>query len=99
LFAGDCLLFYRATFQEWSNIMQLIQQYEQASGQKINSSKTAIYFSRNTRTEFKELVCSSLDITFTVGYEKYLGLPSLIGRSKKKSFASILSKVRNRVDG
>lgn len=99
MFADDCLLFCRATFQEWSNIMQLIQRYEQASGQKINSSKTAIYFSRNTRAEFKELVCSSLDITLSTGYEKYLGLPSLIGRSKKKSFAFVLSSVRNRVDG
>lgn len=98
-FADDCLLFCRATFQEWSNVMQLIQRYEQASGQKINTSKTTIYFSHNTRVEFKELVGSSMGISLSAGYEKYLGLPSLIGRSKTRSFATILSRVWKRVDG
>jgi hypothetical protein len=48
-FADDSLLFYRATFQEWGNVMQLIQKYELASDWKINNTKTAIFCSRNTR--------------------------------------------------
>jgi hypothetical protein len=49
--------------------------------------------------EFKDLVCSSMGISFSIGYEKYLGLPSLVGHSKTKSFATILSRVQKRVDG
>jgi hypothetical protein len=97
-FADDCLLFCRATFQEWSNVMQLIQRYEQVFGQKINTTKTTIYFSCRTRSKFKDHMCSFMGISPTVGYEKYLGLPSMVGRSKTRTFATILSTVWKRVD-
>jgi hypothetical protein len=52
-FTDDSLLFCRANFQEWGNMMKLLQNYEQASGKKLNSTKIAIYFSKNTGIEFQ----------------------------------------------
>jgi hypothetical protein len=99
LFADDSLLFCRATFSEWINITQLVQTFEQASGQKLNVDKTSLFFSKNTGMEFREFICSSAGISSTSSYEKYLGLPALIGRSKTSTFAGIQSRVRKRLDG
>jgi len=49
--------------------------------------------------EFKEFLHSSVGISATSGYEKYLGLPSLVGRSKTKTFVGIESRVRKKLDG
>jgi len=48
-FADDSLLFGRATAGEWGNINQLLKQYELASGQKLNVSKTSIFYNLNTK--------------------------------------------------
>jgi hypothetical protein len=71
-FADDSRLFCRANFQEWGNVMKLLQRYEQASSQKLNSAKIAIYFSKNTGKEFQRFIASSVGISTTKGYEKYL---------------------------
>jgi hypothetical protein len=50
-FADDSLLFCRVTIQEWGNVMNLIHRYALASGQKINTTKTTLFFRSNTRVE------------------------------------------------
>jgi hypothetical protein len=99
LFADDSLLFCRATFSEWLNLTQLLQSYEQASGQKLNADKTSLFFSKNIGMEFREFICSSAGISSTSCYEKYLGLPALVGRSKTSTFIGIQSRVRKKLDG
>jgi len=98
-FADDNLLFCRANFNEWGNILGILKVYEEALGQKLNAAKTSIYFSKNTRAKFKEFLPSSAGISATSRYEKYLRLPSLVGRSKTKIFAGIESRVRKKLDG
>jgi hypothetical protein len=92
-FADDCLLFCRANFQEWGNIMKLLHQYVVTSGQNLNSAKITIYFSKNTGREFQEFIASSVGISATLGYEKYLGLPTTVGYSENQTFASIQTRV------
>jgi hypothetical protein len=77
----------------------ILSSYEKASGQKLNVAKTLIFFSKNTRAEFKDLLRSSAGISTTSSYEKYLGLPALVGRSKYKTFAGIEGRVRKKMDG
>jgi hypothetical protein len=78
-FADDSLLFCRANFLEWCNIHTILEVYEKASGQKINKEKTSIFFSRNTNRAFRDHISSIIGITATKCYEKYLGLPVLVG--------------------
>jgi hypothetical protein len=99
LFADDSLFFCRATFSKWRNIGRLLHYYEEASGQKLNAAKTSIFFSPNTGVEFQAFIRSSAGISSTQCYEKYLGLPALVGRSKAQSFAGIQSWVRKKLDG
>ncbi|XP_062155083.1 uncharacterized protein LOC133863104 [Alnus glutinosa] len=65
----------------------------------LNAAKTSIFFSKNTQAEFKDFLRSSAGISITSSYEKYLGLPALVGRSKYKTFARIEGRVRKKMDG
>ncbi len=46
-----------------------------------------------------DFMCSSVGISSSTSYDTYLGLPSLIGRSKNEALANILCKVKKKVDG
>jgi hypothetical protein len=98
-FADDSLLFYRANIMEWGRIQQLLIVYERASGQKINREKTSIFYSRNTQREFRNFLSSFEGVVSTTRFEKYLGLPALIGRSKCRAFAGIQGRVQAKLKG
>jgi hypothetical protein len=70
-FAEDSLLFGRANFNEWVKLMVILKLYENASGQQLNSGKTSIFFSKNTRAEFRNFLRTSSGISSTSRYEKY----------------------------
>ena len=50
----------------------------------LNTSKTAIFFSRNTPLELKDEVIEVAAILSTQRYDTYLGLPALVGKSHTK---------------
>lgn len=88
-FADDSLLFCKANVDEWARIQEILGLYEQASGQKLNRDKTSIFFSRNTKQETKDFILSIVGVSSSTSYEKYLGLPPLVGRSRVSTFTSI----------
>ena len=40
-----------------------------------------------------------LGVGVTINYEKYLGLPSFVGRAKKQSFSYIRERIRHKIQG
>lgn len=92
-FADDTILFTRATNDEADKVKQLIHQYEQTSGQRINLEKTEITVSANISQEKHKELGDRLGVRTVEKHSKYLGLPILIGKSKKQVFASIVDKV------
>ena len=48
----------------------------------INKEKTTLYFNRNTNEVTQEAIKVALDVLAIRHYEKYLGLPSFIGRNR-----------------
>jgi hypothetical protein len=99
LFADDGLLFCRANFREWGNVMNILKRYELASGHMLNTQKTSIFYSRNTGQPFIDFITSSTSIVASQNFDKYLGLPAMVGRSKLKTFDAIKSRVQRRLDG
>ena len=79
--------------------MNILEVYGKCSGQQINKNKTTIFFSKSTSEETKNQIKTSLDVPEIVQYEKYLGLPSLIGRHKKASFNFIKERVWRKLQG
>jgi hypothetical protein len=98
-FPDDSLLFCRATAEEWENRSLVLKLYERASGQQLNAAKTSIFFSKNTSPEIKDLICTSVGIPVLASFDKYLGLPAMVGRSKTRTFKSICSRVQKKIDG
>ena len=64
--------------------MEILQQYEIASGQQINQDKTQLFFSSNSDPLMQENIMNLLGVLATSHYEKYLGLPSFVGKAKNK---------------
>ena len=48
LFADDSLLFCRATIEECATVLNTLETYKNASGQKVNRNKTTLFFSEST---------------------------------------------------
>jgi hypothetical protein len=84
---------------EWYSIIDILEVYERASSQKLNKKKMAIFFSRNTKQAFCDHISSIPGISALKGYEKYLGLPALVGHAKRKTFASIIRRIGARLNG
>ena len=83
LFADDSILYYKASGQESRELLRILQKYEETLGQKINTDKSSVLFSRNTKEEKRKEVKDILGSMQDTQPKKYSGLPSMIGRSKK----------------
>jgi len=93
LFADDMAVFCRATVQQADFIRDILGLYEATSGQKINFEKTNLAFSKGVTRDQKDAILRKLDIKEVLAYEKYLGLPTFVGRSKKKAFLPIKDRI------
>ena len=95
-FADDNLLFCRASLSQWNQLYFILHQYEVASGQKMNTNKIGIFFSKNTLFVVKDLIQGVAGISSSQRYDTYLGLPAIVGRSKTVAFKSIRERVWKR---
>ena len=92
-FADDSLLFCRARVGDVEKIQVILGKYERALGQKINSNKTTLFFSNNTSNVTKDEMKNLLGMAEIKEYERYLGLPTVVGRKKKASLNFIKDRV------
>ena len=98
-FANDSILFCWVKKEECQKILDILAIYEKGSGQKINRDKTNILFSSNTTLDMKNRIQTILGVPAICQYEKYLGLPTLMGRGKKQSFIYIKERVWKKLQG
>ncbi|XP_055959787.1 uncharacterized protein LOC130014852 [Mercurialis annua] len=98
-FADDCFLFFRATPSEMKVVKDVLDDYENWSGQKVNFNKSNIIFSPNVPSDYREEIRLVMGIVEVGDSGKYLGLPSLVGRNKSHIFGFIKEKVWNKVKG
>ena len=99
LFANDSLLFCKASIQECQKLMAILDLYEATSGQKINEDKSSISFSQNTPSDLKAEVLEVMGPMKDSKHYKYLGLPSIICRSKTNVFAEVKERVARKLSG
>ena len=90
LFADDTMFFMQSDELSCNTLHSILQQYEAASGQTINTNKSSIPFSAKTTQETRARVKSRLGIAREGGVGKYLGLPEHFGRRNKDLFTSIV---------
>ena len=99
LFVDYSLLFCRSSRSECQKVLEILAAYESMPGQKINRRKTSIFFSKSTTKLMRAEIKDTLGVPEIQHYEKYLGLPSLVGRHKKASFDYIKERVWRKLQG
>ena len=98
-FADDSIIFCRAKMVECSKIWDVLLDYEAASGQKINKEKTSLFFNKNTNDATQEEIKDLFGAQIIRQHERYLGLPSLVGKGKKKAFNRIKDQLGKKIAG
>ena len=98
-FADNSLLFCKAKEQECHALVTILNRYKEASGQKINIDKSSVFFSSKTPQDLRESILNILGPMQDSRHNKYLGLPSMIGKSKAQVFAEVKDRVAKKLTG
>jgi hypothetical protein len=99
LFADDSLIFINANGASAARLNEILDIYHLASGQKVNKEKSAIFFSPCTSDTHREVVKQHLNIHIEAFSEKYLGLPTAVGKLTSEAFEYITESARSSVNG
>ncbi|XP_058741052.1 uncharacterized protein LOC131613394 [Vicia villosa] len=88
----------RENLVEVTNLMNILTTYTEATGQEINLSKSEVFFSRNLSGPTQEDLARLMGVKHVLGTGMYLGLPSMIDRSKKALFSFIKDRIWKRIN-
>lgn len=97
LFADDSLIFTRADPIDCKRLKQIFDSYAAASGQIFNYEKSSMFFSANIQAKQIEEIKNIFQLNVVSRHEKYLGLPSMVGRKKISLFNYIKLRVLNQI--
>ena len=98
LFVDDCFHFFRADESEAQVMKDILVTYETASGQAISLPKSEIFCSRNVSDPLRTNLASILGVQVVLRTDKYMGLPSMIGRNRNSTFAFIKDRVWQKIN-
>ena len=63
----------------------------------MNKNKTALFFSISTMESVRLAIKHRLGLQEIAQYDKYLGLPSMVGKGKKESFNYIKVRISKKI--
>lgn len=98
-FADDCILFEDTSIEGAMVVREVIKEYEDVSDQRVNFEKSLIYFGANVDTHTKDSITNTLGVKVASNFEKYLGLPMMVGRKKNWAFPNFLDRFRRCIAG
>ena len=76
---------------------KILRDYERASRPKINIEKSAVLFSTNIPCQMRESIMANLGISKMLTKDKYLGLPIMVGKAKRKEFQLMKDRLWKRL--
>jgi hypothetical protein len=77
----------------------VLRDYEVSSGQKVNLGKSSVYFGLGCGENLKNTLKSKIGISSEALSKHYLGLPTVVGRSKDGCFKYITDRSWSKVNG
>ncbi|XP_021737182.1 uncharacterized protein LOC110703699 [Chenopodium quinoa] len=92
-FADDSLLFLEVNPDACANLMTLLSEFCSLSGHVISLQKSAVKFSPNTPTDYRDFLARSLKLQVMPSLGSYLGLPKELSLSKVADFGFLIDKV------
>ncbi|KAL4369616.1 hypothetical protein GQ457_05G027480 [Hibiscus cannabinus] len=91
-FADDLVIFAEATFNQMEVIRDVLQWFFEASGHKVNATKTQLFFSKNTSPDICSDIVGSFGFSEVQDLGRYLGVPLLHRRVNKVTYGYIIEK-------
>ncbi|CAN1753785.1 Uncharacterized mitochondrial protein AtMg00310 [Linum perenne] len=82
--------------REARKFKEILERYSTVSGQKVNESKSAIFFSKNTPDDLCQEIADELLVPREAKLGKYLGLPAEWGNSKTETFHFLLERMTSK---
>lgn len=98
VFADDYYLYCKANEEEAQSVLTMLKTFEYASGQKIKTSKSSVFFSTNMGDSSKSPICDVLGMQEADDRSTYLGLPNFLGRNKSSVPGFLKDKVMKIVE-
>jgi hypothetical protein len=99
LFADDSIFFARSDDRSVDALNETLKTYCDGSGQKINLDKSSVFFGDHCADLIKNRVKSSLGVQSEILNDKYLGMPTSVGRSPTATFRFLHDMIWKRVNG
>lgn len=97
LFANDSLIFLRASAEDCRHLKWIFYYYATASRQLFNYNKSSMFFYKNTDSGSVAAIKNIFQLNVVSRHEKYLGLPSMMGRKRKCFFHEIKLRVMSKI--
>lgn len=97
LFADDNLLFFEANEASATHINEQLIKYCNDYGQQVNMEKSSIFFGKGVAALTRDSIKNILLVHNESLSEKYLGLPSDVGRAKEGSFKYLNDQIWKKV--
>ncbi|XP_074288026.1 uncharacterized protein LOC141613185 [Silene latifolia] len=99
LFADDSIFFVKATVEEADVVTSILRRYESALGQLVSLDKITVSFSKGIPIQRRSNLAARLCISEVDEHTRYLGLPTVVGRSKKALTDILRDKLSKRLTG
>lgn len=97
LFVDDNLVFSRASTVDCKNLKKAFDVYIVASGQIFDYEKSSMFFSNNKNHRQMDEIKSIFNSNVVSRHEKYIGLPSMVGRKNINFFNDVKLRVLNKL--
>jgi hypothetical protein len=99
LFTDDSPLLFKAETEIAGKVQEVLDLYCMALGQQINREKSSIFFSKRCPDSIKQSVKTVLQVHSESLSEKYLGMPTDVGRSRNGAFKYLKDRIWERIQG
>lgn len=99
LVTDDSLLFFKASREGADGASNLLETYCKASGQKINTQKSSVFFNKGCPQGIIDEIKGILRVQNESLNDKYLGLPSDVGISKNGTFKYLKDGIWKKIQG
>jgi hypothetical protein len=99
LFADDSIFFARSDNRSVEALKETLKIYCDGSGQKINLDKSSVFFGNHCDEAIKIRVKNSLGVQSEILNDKYLGMPTSVGRSPTATFNFLYEMIWKRING
>ena len=93
------MLFAKANSKNCNAILEVLDNFCNMVGQKINVNKSRIFFSPTVTGRKKNVICRELGLVATQNLGRYLGFPLLHQGRNGDAFNFVIERVQNKLAG